>query len=60
LECLAMEDTVIFNGILVCIFCGHWVYFPRFGIFCHEKSGNRGEGGGCGISFLCCVISLNC
>jgi hypothetical protein len=23
-----------------CVCCGHLVYFPRFGILYHEKSGN--------------------
>jgi hypothetical protein len=47
-----MEDSGIFYGHSVNlpaiwyilrhfgIFCGHLVYFPRFGILYHEKSGN--------------------
>jgi hypothetical protein len=48
-----MEDAGIFYGDLVnfsaivysflghfCIFCGNFVYFPRFGILYQEKSGN--------------------
>jgi hypothetical protein len=47
-----MEDTGIFYDRLVKfpaiwyiygtfgILCGHLVYFPRFGILYHEKSGN--------------------
>jgi hypothetical protein len=49
-----MEDTVIFSNHSVNfpaiwnikwpvgIFCGHLVYFSRFGILCDEKSGNPG------------------
>jgi hypothetical protein len=52
LEGLAMEDVGIFYGHLVHltvfwyilwtfgIYCGNWVYFPRFGILYQEKSGN--------------------
>jgi hypothetical protein len=52
LEVLAMEESGIFYCHLVNFpaiwyslwnfdaLCGHLVYFPRFGILYHEKSGN--------------------
>jgi hypothetical protein len=50
-----MEDVDIFYGHLVSftaigyilwtfgIFCGNLVYFSRFGMLYHEKSGNHGR-----------------
>jgi hypothetical protein len=29
-----MENVEIFNDHLVCILCGHFLYFMEFGIFC--------------------------
>jgi hypothetical protein len=55
LEGLAMEDSGIFYCHLVNfpsiwyilghfgIFCGHFLYFHRFGILYHEKSGSPDE-----------------
>jgi hypothetical protein len=35
-----VRSFVTFYGYLVYIFCGHLVYFSRFGILYQEKSGN--------------------
>jgi hypothetical protein len=46
LEGLEMENVGLFHSHLVFIlvavwyFCGHLVYFSRFGWLCQEKSGN--------------------
>jgi hypothetical protein len=38
-----MEDFGIFYAHLVCIFSDYSVYFFRFGMLQHEKSGNPGR-----------------